>query len=65
MAAAVARGDLERGECDICGTAGSVIAHHPDYAEPLTVVMLCRSCHARVHAEIRRYREKWGGEADL
>ena len=51
---AMAAGVIERQECDICGTCGSLIAHHPDYSEPLAVIWLCRTHHARVHAEMKR-----------
>lgn len=33
---------------------GSIHAHHPDYAEPLLVVWLCRTCHHAEHARLRR-----------
>ena len=57
---AIAVGMLTPGRCEVCMTAGSIVAHHPDYSSPLLVEWLCRSCHARVHHVIREYREKWG-----
>ena len=32
--------------CSRCKTVGRVEGHHPDYAEPLQVIWLCRNCHA-------------------
>lgn len=47
---AVANGSLRRKPCECCG-AGETVAHHDDYAEPLDVRWLCRSCHLLWHAE--------------
>jgi hypothetical protein len=30
------------------------INHHPDYDRPMEVMKLCRSCHAKLHSELRR-----------
>ena len=36
--------------CERCGkSTHSFDKHHPDYARPLDVVFLCRSCHKKVH----------------
>ncbi len=43
-------GDLVAKPCEVCGSRPSV-AHHDDYAKPLDVRWLCRSCHGRWHAE--------------
>lgn len=32
----------------------SIEAHHPDYAEPLCVLWLCRTCHRREHAAMSK-----------
>lgn len=45
---AMARGDLVRRPCEICGKGGE--AHHDDYSEPLNVRWLCRSHHRLHHA---------------
>ena len=44
------------GPCEQCGSTRNVIRHHDDYARPLDVRFLCRSCHAFVHgrAGVRR-----------
>ncbi len=44
------------GPCEQCGSTRNVVRHHPDYAEPLRVLFLCRRCHAFVHgrAGVRR-----------
>lgn len=57
---ALRSGELVRWEtCSHCGgppASGQVIdGHHPDYAKPLEVVWLCRSCHQQEHAhQLRR-----------
>jgi len=45
---AIMNGTLKRGPCEVCG-ARSSDAHHDDYAQPLTIRWLCRSCHRRHH----------------
>jgi predicted HNH restriction endonuclease len=35
--------------CQICGTMKDLQKHHPDYSKPLEVVILCRSCHEKLH----------------
>jgi hypothetical protein len=47
VAAAVRSGRLVRPDVcvDGCGRAGRVQAHHFDYARPLDVDWLCKSCH--------------------
>lgn len=47
---------LRRGKLNkpaVCGRCAgpNPQMHHPDYAEPLLVEWLCRSCHLAVHAE--------------
>jgi hypothetical protein len=46
---AIKRGDLVRPDaCEECGVTGQLItAAHIDYAYPLNVRWLCRSCHNR------------------
>lgn len=43
---AVAAGLLTHRDCQSCGNPESE-KHHPDYARPLDVVWLCRTCHAK------------------
>lgn len=50
---AIKAGYLEREACEKCGN-GRADAHHEDYAKPLDVVWLCRSCHATLH-RARKY----------
>lgn len=45
---AVRDGRLQRTPCVVCGYEMAV-GHHPDYDKPLSVVWLCRPCHAAVH----------------
>jgi hypothetical protein len=47
---AVSRGKLARQPCSKCGSPKSE-KHHPNYAEPLDVVWLCRGCHDAEHGE--------------
>ena len=42
--------------CSKCDAAGMVDGHHSDYSKPLDVIWLCRSCHMRLHSEIRKYK---------
>ncbi len=47
---ALARGDLVKNGCEICGTTeGRIDAHHDDYSKPLDVRWLCRLHHVRLH----------------
>ena len=46
---AISRGALVRQPCEFCGATEDVHAHHEDYARPLDVHWLCRSCHGRLH----------------
>lgn len=48
---AVGRGDLMPLPCEQCFSTHDVQAHHDDYAKPLDVRWLCRSCHVRHHAK--------------
>lgn len=43
--------------CQRCGLERRVEKHHPDYALPLLIEWLCKSCHVIADAE-RRQREK-------
>jgi len=43
----LARGKIERGTCIVCGEPAQM--HHPDYAQPLAVVWLCREHHLLLH----------------
>ena len=36
-------------KCEHCEVQGPLEAHHTDYAEPLKVNWLCRTCHGREH----------------
>jgi len=37
--------------CEECPSTGKIQAHHDDYALPLVVRWLCRTCHIAWHAE--------------
>lgn len=52
VAAAIAKGQLIRGECEIGGDcAGRIDAHHDDYSRPLDVRWLCQRHHRLHHLE--------------
>lgn len=53
-----ARTRMEKPEtCEGCGLSKRLEKHHPDYAQPLLVVWLCKPCHA-IADKIRRKTEK-------
>lgn len=49
---AVRSGRLQRGPCEVCGTA-NVQAHHDDYNKPLEVRWLCATHHTEHHNRLR------------
>jgi hypothetical protein len=40
-------------QCERCGMAGGLHAHHPDYSQPLKVEWLCGSCHGIEHRGVK------------
>lgn len=44
------RGTMERGACEVCGSAESQ-AHHDNYDKPLEVRWLCELHHRALHGE--------------
>lgn len=36
-------------KCEGCGKKKRVIAHHPDYTSPLSLMWLCHKCHYAWH----------------
>ena len=51
---AKSRGELIPCPCENCGATDKTEAHHDDYSKPLEIRWLCKSCHMRLHGEIRR-----------
>ena len=49
IAALKAKTIIRPGSCAKCQAVCRPVAHHPDYSRPLSVVWLCRSCHALEH----------------
>lgn len=49
---AIQTGAMVRYPCERCNH-NVVDAHHEDYAYPLEVTWLCRSCHKLRHAELK------------
>lgn len=48
LASALRRNLLERGACEVCGSA-QTDGHHDDYDRPMEVRWLCRKHHKAVH----------------
>jgi hypothetical protein len=46
---AIAKGELLRQRCEICGSGLRVEAHHDDYAKPLAIRWLCKRHHRQHH----------------
>jgi hypothetical protein len=38
-------------ECSLCHSKNSLVRHHPDYTQPTNIVILCKSCHGKVHSK--------------
>ena len=45
----VRSGNLEREDCEKCGSSKDIHAHHDDYKKPLNVRWLCPKCHTAWH----------------
>ncbi len=63
---AVRHGKLKRPNDSVCQECGALKAHkhHDDYAKPLEVMYLCRTCHRKRHKELNwgiggRVKGKW------
>lgn len=37
------------GGCSICHRIGPIHRHHPDYAKPQEILVICASCHKKIH----------------
>lgn len=48
---------IKHDKCMFCGSTDHIEGHHPDYSDPLTVLWLCKSCHAQQHNRCRYGRE--------
>jgi len=48
---ALYHGTLTRQPCATCGRSPTV-AHHENYAHPLTVTWLCHQCHRALHSPL-------------
>jgi hypothetical protein len=57
---AVARGELERGECELAGLecSGPIEGHHDDYSRPLEVRWLCKRHHDVLTFDLSPQREE-------
>ena len=45
--------DLNKSQCDKCGSNDRLERHHPDYDKPLKFITLCHLCHMGRHAAMR------------
>ena len=37
------------GQCSACHQIAPIHRHHPDYSKPLEVLVVCASCHKKIH----------------
>ena len=66
---AIKRGDIKiKPSCSICKSNKFIHNHHSDYRKPLNIIVLCASCHRKLHkaeknfkkAYLRTERNKYG-----
>ena len=57
----------QRERCEHCGSAINLDLHHKDFQktnhDPNNLLLLCRSCHKKVHAEHRQFHQQKGRPA--
>ena len=41
-------------QCEVCASTELLERHHPDYSHPTIIVTLCKFCHEKKHADLRR-----------
>ncbi len=47
---ALRKGELVKpSKCEACHGKQYIMAHHPDYEQPLEVLWVCSSCHKKLH----------------
>ena len=50
VGAMLKRGEIEKpSSCALCNATGRIVAHHPDYNYPKTIIWVCLKCHHKVH----------------
>lgn len=49
----------QNGFCQLCGSIKNLELHHKTYDETRNVILLCRSCHRKLH-----FKLKTGGKKD-
>ena len=57
---AIRNGKLVKQPCERCKATEDIHAHHEDYAKPLDVNWLCKTCHGIRHREINAERRQAG-----
>ena len=55
LRAALRRGLLKKGVCEVCGSA-DVDGHHDSYDTPMLVRWRCRAHHKQLHRELKAVR---------
>lgn len=43
-----------KNKCATCNSVKSLETHHKDYENPLDVIVLCSTCHGKLHTEINQ-----------
>ena len=41
--------DINGKNCQICGSNEDLQRHHQDYTKPYEVIIVCRTCHTKIH----------------
>ena len=54
ISVALSRQRLPRPTCEVCGAKAE--AHHPPYAEPLSIVWLCPAHHRALHRSVKEWK---------
>lgn len=43
-----------KNKCSKCNSKFHLIKHHPDYSKPDDTIILCSSCHSKLHIELNK-----------
>jgi hypothetical protein len=38
-------------KCILCLSIDNLVRHHPDYTKPKDIIVLCKSCHSKIHSK--------------
>ncbi len=54
----IRKGQISRSKkCSKCREVNRIVAHHPNYKEPLNIIWLCTSCHKLIHNVLTKNRK--------